>query len=92
MAALRSATLGRAVLRPLVASALAVLAAGALALAAAGPAQAQPTHLFPGVTYEDGVQFTAHGPVAIRVVRGPKPVGLYRLRTVLSNVSGVAVG
>jgi hypothetical protein len=41
--------------------------------------------LFPGVTYENGVQFTPHGPVAIRVVRGPRPVGLYRLRPVLSN-------
>ncbi len=60
----------------------AVLVAGA-ALAAA-PAIAQ-TQLFPGVTYESGIQFTAHGPVAIRVVRGPRPVGLYRLRTTLSN-------
>jgi exopolysaccharide biosynthesis protein len=54
-------------------------------LFAAGPAATQPTPLFPGVTYENGVQFTPHGPVAIRVVRGPKPVGLYRLRTTLSN-------
>jgi phosphodiester glycosidase/flagellar hook capping protein FlgD len=45
------------------------------------------TPLFPGVTYENGVQFTPHGPVSIRVVRGPRPVGLYRLRTVLSNES-----
>ena len=59
-------------------------AAVGLAFAAA-PANAQATALFPGVTYENGVQFTPHGPVAIRVVRGPKPVGLYRLRTVLSN-------
>ncbi len=43
--------------------------------------------LFPGVTYENDVQFTPRGPVAIRVVRGPRPVGLYRLRTVLSNES-----
>ena len=54
-------------------------------LLAAGPAATQQTPLFPGVTYENGVQFTPHGPVAIRVVRGPKPVGLYRLRTTLSN-------
>ena len=54
-------------------------------LLSAGPAAAQQTALFPGVTYENGVQFTPHGPVAIRVVRGPKPVGLYRLRTTLSN-------
>jgi Phosphodiester glycosidase/FlgD Ig-like domain len=49
------------------------------------PALAETTQLFPGVTYEQSVQFTPHGPVAIRVVRGPKPVGLYRLRTTLSN-------
>ena len=54
-------------------------------LLTAGPAATQPRALFPGVTYENGVQFTPHGPVAIRVVRGPKPVGLYRLRTTLSN-------
>src|SRR5688500_5056239 len=39
----------------------------------------------PGVTYERGVQFTPHGPVAIHVVRGPRPTGLYALRPVLSN-------
>ena len=43
------------------------------------------TQLFPGVTYASDVQFTARGPVSIRVVRGPRPVGLYRLRTVLSE-------
>jgi exopolysaccharide biosynthesis protein len=62
---------------------VALVALAALALVA--PAQAQPTTLFPGVTYEQDVQFTPHGPVAIRVVRGPKPVGLYRLRMTLSN-------
>lgn len=60
------------------------LAAAAFALWSA-PALAETTQLFPGVTYEPSVQFTPHGPVAIRVVRGPKPVGLYRLRTTLSN-------
>ena len=35
------------------------------------------------------MQFTPHGPVALHVVRGPKPVGLYRLRPVLSNESVV---
>ncbi len=65
-----------------------VLASSLAAVAccfAAGPAAAQPTPLFPSVTYENDIQFTMHGPVAIRVVRGPKPVGLFRLRTVLSN-------
>ena len=58
----------------------------AVGLAVTGtPALAATTPLFPGVTYENSVQFTPHGPVAIRVVRGPRPVGLYRLRTVLSN-------
>ena len=46
-----------------------------LALAFAAPAAAQTT-LMPGVTYERGVQFTPHGPVAIHVVRGPRPTGL----------------
>jgi len=66
---------------------LAVLAAAlsTLALVQVGSASAQPTQLFPGVTYETGVQFTPHGPVAIHIVRGPRPVGLYRLRPVLSN-------
>ena len=51
------------------------------------PAMAQATQLFPGTTYERSVQFTPHGPVAIHVVRGPRPVGLYRLKPVLSNES-----
>src|SRR6185436_9544515 len=55
-----------------------------LALAFTAPAAAQTT-LMPGVTYERGVQFTPHGPVAIHVVRGPRPTGLYALRPVLSN-------
>ena len=39
----------------------------------------------PGVTYERGVQFTPHGPVALHIVTGPRPNGLYSLRPVLSN-------
>ena len=74
-------TLGRAVSRLVIVT---VLAAVGLAVTST-PALAATTPLFPGVTYENGVQFTPHGPVAIRVVRGPRPVGLYRLRTVLSN-------
>ena len=81
IAASGSGTLVRAVLR------LATLAAAGAtaALGLAGVASAQPTQLLPGVTYETGVQFTPHGPVAIHIVRGPRPVGLYRLRPVLSN-------
>jgi hypothetical protein len=73
------------VLRLLVSSGLAALAVAVLA----APASAQATQLFPGTTYERDVQFTPHGPVAIHVVRGPRPVGLYRLRPVLSNESVV---
>ena len=64
----------------------ALLATGAFAARAA----AQPTPLFPGTTYERSVQFTPHGPVAVHVVRGPRPVGLYRLKPVLSNGSVVS--
>jgi Phosphodiester glycosidase/FlgD Ig-like domain len=66
--------------------ALAVL----VALAVASPAWAQAVPLFPGASYERSVQFTPHGPVSIHVVRGPRPVGLYRLRPVLSNESIVS--
>ena len=56
------------------------------ALAGSPSAASAPTvQLFPGVSYSSEVQFTPRGPVSIRVVRGPRPVGLYRLRTVLSN-------
>ena len=61
-----------------------LLIGGLLALAFAAPASAATT-LMPGVTYERGVQFTPHGPVAIHVVRGPRPTGLYALRPTLSN-------
>ncbi len=39
----------------------------------------------PGVTYERQVQFTTHGPVAVHVLRGPRPTGLYALKPILSN-------
>ena len=39
----------------------------------------------PGVTYEKSVQFTPHGPVVAHVLRGPRPVGLYALKPILSN-------
>lgn len=63
---------------------------GLAALGAASPASAAAVQLFPGATYERSVQFTPHGPVSIHVVRGPKPVGLYRLKPVLSNESIVS--
>ena len=67
--------------------ALAAALAAFLAALFVAPAGAQPVPLFPGATYERSVQFTPHGPVAIHVVRGPRPVGLYRLKPVLSNGS-----
>ena len=61
-------------------------AALALVSAVAGPAAgATKRALMPGVTYTRAVQFTPHGPVALHVVTGPKPTGLYELRPVLSN-------
>jgi hypothetical protein len=66
---------------------LASLAAvSSLAGALLAPAvHAAPSQLWPGVTYESGVQFTTHGPVAINVLRGPRPGGLTTLEPVLSN-------
>jgi len=74
------------VARLLVVSAFAALA---FVGASSSEAAAQTTQLLPGVTYETGVQFTPHGPVSLHIVRGPRPVGLYRLRPVLSNDSVV---
>lgn len=68
---------------------LAGFSALVVALVCAAAASAQSTQLLPAVTYETGFQFTPHGPVALHIVRGPKPVGLYRLRPVLSNESVV---
>jgi hypothetical protein len=62
-----------------------ILGLVALTLVFAAPASAQVQTLMPGVTYERGVQFTPHGPVAIHIVRGPRPTGLYGLRPTLSN-------
>jgi Phosphodiester glycosidase/FlgD Ig-like domain len=62
-----------------------VLIGGLLALVLAAPAAAQRSQLLPGVTYEQGVQFTPHGPVALHVVTAPRPTGLYALKPVLSN-------
>ena len=74
----------RALARLLVVSAFAALVVASVSSSAAAT---QTTQLLPGVTYETGVQFTPHGPVALHIVYGPRPVGLYRLRPVLSNDS-----
>ena len=71
-------------IRRLAVATLVSILAGLYLTAQAG---AQPVPLFPGATYERSIQFTPHGPVSIHVVRGPRPVGLYRLRPVLSNES-----
>lgn len=71
--------------RFLLARLLLALGLAASVLAVGSSARAATTQLLPGVTYETGVQFTPHGPVALHIVRGPRPVGLYRLRPVLSN-------
>ncbi len=66
-------------------------AVSSLAVLLLAPAvEAAPRELWPGVTYESGVQFTTHGPVAINVLRGPRPGGLTTLEPVLSN--GTVVG
>ncbi len=77
-------SLGRVVLRKLVIGGIAALCCSRAGRPAAAT---QKQALMPGVTYERAVQFTSHGPVALHVVRGPKPTGLYELRPVLSNES-----
>ena len=64
----------------------AVLAAAALGcLLVAAPAEAQRTSLWPGVTFERGVQFTPHGPVAISILVGPRPGSTTTLAPVLPD-------
>jgi len=62
-----------------------LLATGLLALALAAPAGAQPRVLWPGVTFDTGVQFTPNGPVAINILSGPRPGGTTTLGPSLSN-------
>jgi len=62
-----------------------VVTAALAALLAAPAAGAQRALLMPGVTYDREVDFTSHGPVAVHVLRGPRPTGLYALKPVLSN-------
>ncbi len=67
-----------------------LVASLAAAVLLAPPAGAAPRELWPGVTYETGVQFTPHGPVAINILRAPRPGGLTTLEPVVSN--GTIVG
>jgi len=66
---------------------VAVLVCLLLALALAPFAAAQTRTLWPGTTYETSVQFTPNGPVAINVLRGPRPGGTTTLEPLLSNES-----
>ena len=71
---------------------LLITATAAVALAAPANTSAQTNRalLMPGVTYERGVQFTTHGPVAVHVINAPKPGGFWSLKPHLSN--GAIVG
>jgi hypothetical protein len=62
---------------------LAVVAA--LAAAFAVPANAQPTELMPGVTYEKQLVLSRFGPQVVHVITAPRPGGLYTVGPVLSN-------
>lgn len=61
------------------------LAALLLAAVVAHASQAATRTLWPGVTYEYGLEFTSRGPIAINVLRAPRPGGLTTLEPVLSN-------
>jgi Phosphodiester glycosidase/FlgD Ig-like domain len=62
-----------------------IAAAVAACLLVAGAALAQRTSLWPSVTFERGVQFTPHGPVAISILVGPRPGGATTLAPVLPD-------
>lgn len=63
--------------------ALALAVLGALVLAQG--VAAEPRELWPGVTFERGVQFTPSGPVALSILSGPRPGGTTTLVPLLSN-------
>ena len=63
---------------------LLIAALGALLFAVPAHAQGKVT-LMPGVTYEAGVQFTTHGPVAFHVLTAPRPGGLYAVKPTLAK-------
>ena len=62
-----------------------LLAPTLLAQILAAPAAAQSRMLWPGVTFDTGVQFTSNGPVAINILTGPRPGGTTTLAPALSN-------
>jgi hypothetical protein len=67
-----------------------VLFAVLVVLLLAPSASAGATKLMPGVTYQRILRWTSAGPVEMYVVTAPKPQGLYRLTTLLSN--GTIIG
>src|SRR6266571_9161630 len=62
-----------------------LLTAVLLALVLVPPAEARPIQVMPGVTYERILMWTAAGPMALYVVTGPKPGGLYSLTPLLGK-------
>src|SRR3954468_15014718 len=52
---------------------------------AVAPGSLRGQKLMPNVVYSRQVEFTAHGPVVEHILVGPRPTGLYALRTILSN-------
>ena len=67
-----------------------LLIAVILGLILAPSANARPTQVMPGVTYDHILQWTPAGPVQMYVVTAPRPGGLYSLTPLLSN--GTIVG
>ena len=61
------------------------LAAAVLAAVFAVPAQAEPTVLMPGVTYDRQLVLSRFGPEVVHVVTAPRPGGLISIAPVLSN-------
>ena len=68
-------------MRRLLAPALALAAFLLVPLAAAQ----EPEQLVPGVTWEQHVELTPHGPVAYTVITAPAPTGLTTIRPVLGG-------
>lgn len=57
-----------------------------IACVVVAPARAQaPVVLMPNVTYEQDVEFTPDGPVAVDVITVPRPGGLYELTSTLAG-------
>src|SRR6266850_7146678 len=62
-----------------------LIAAFISCLIVAPSADARPTQLMPGVSYERVLRWTATGPIALYVVTAPKPGGFYTLSFFFSS-------